>query len=125
MHENLIGFESVSDIEEQFAEHGCLGGCTVLFAYYSYEDYSGLSLVVFSKNGLLYEVNGSHCSCNGLEGQWNPEETTFAFLEFRLDSESYIFRDSEDALATLKRVIIDHTTNKILLGDDSLGGFSE
>jgi hypothetical protein len=41
--------------------------------------------IVFEKNGKLYEINASHCSCYGYEGQWNPEETDVAFLRFRLD----------------------------------------
>lgn len=50
----------------------------VLFAYYTYEFYEGESLVILKSktDGNLYEVNGSHCSCYGLEGQWEPEQTT-------------------------------------------------
>jgi hypothetical protein len=47
-----------------------------LFAAYTYEDYSGSAFVLFRKDGKLFEVNGSHCSCYGLEGQWEPEETS-------------------------------------------------
>ncbi|GGF88213.1 hypothetical protein [Paenibacillus abyssi] len=58
----------------------------VLFGYYSYEDYSGLAFVLARKisDGNLYEVNGGHCSCYGLEGQWSPEETGIAVLRHRL-----------------------------------------
>lgn len=55
----------------------------IRFAVYGYEDYSGSALVVFERDGKLYEVNGSHCSCDGLEGQWEPEETTWAALAMR------------------------------------------
>ena len=55
-----------------------------LFADYSYENYSGSAFVLFRKDGKLYEVNGSHCSCYGLETQWDPEETTKAALTHRL-----------------------------------------
>lgn len=55
----------------------------ILYAYYSYEDYSGDAHVIFRKDGKLYEVNGSHCSCYGLEGQWEPEETSVEALLFR------------------------------------------
>ena len=48
----------------------------VLLASYTYEDYGGSAFVLFKKDGKLWEVNGSHCSCHGLEGQWEPEETT-------------------------------------------------
>jgi len=56
----------------------------ILFASYTYEDYSGDAFVLFEKNGKLYEVNGGHCSCYGLEGQWEPEETTLEAIEHRL-----------------------------------------
>ena len=53
-----------------------LEGCEILYANYSSGCYEGCALVVFKKEGLLYEVNGSHCSCYGLENQWDPEITT-------------------------------------------------
>lgn len=55
----------------------------VLFASYGGADYEGDAVVVFRKGGTLYEVHGSHCSCNGLEDQWEPEETTVAALAMR------------------------------------------
>lgn len=60
-------------------------GAGVLFAVYKSESYSGYAFVLFEKDGVLYEVNGSHCSCYGLEGQWMPEETTLEALEHRLN----------------------------------------
>lgn len=56
----------------------------ILFASYGYANYSGDAWVLFEKDGELYEVNGSHCSCYGLEGQWNPEEAMLEELENRL-----------------------------------------
>lgn len=61
-------------------------GIEILLASYSYENYSGDAFVLFRKDGRLYEVNGSHCSCYGLEGQWEPEETTVEALRHRLDA---------------------------------------
>lgn len=73
-------FEGQSDKEimEQFkAEPDQMKGVTILYAYYTYEDYSGDATVIFLKDGRLFEVHDSHCSCYGLgEGGWNPEETT-------------------------------------------------
>jgi hypothetical protein len=58
----------------------------ILLAYYDYEDYSGSAFVLFKKDGKLYEVNGSHCSCYGLEEcGWDPEETSKEILLYRLD----------------------------------------
>ena len=56
----------------------------ILFASYSYENYSGDAFVLFSKDGELFEVNGSHCSCYGLEYQWSPEPVVLKELEHRL-----------------------------------------
>ena len=67
-------------------------GAEVLFACYTYENYEGSALVIFRQGGKLYEVNGGHCSCNGLEGQWAPEETTVAALKSR--DLSYYFNES-------------------------------
>lgn len=59
-------------------------GAEVLFASYGTDNYSGDAFVLFRRDGKLFEVNGSHCSCYGLEGQWDPEETTVAALRHRL-----------------------------------------
>jgi hypothetical protein len=58
----------------------------VLFASYTYESYEGDALVIYREDGKLYEVNGGHCSCYGLEGQWEPEETTVEALRARLNA---------------------------------------
>lgn len=60
-----------------------LEGVEILYACYNSEAYEGWAQVIFRKDGILYEVNGSHCSCYGLEGQWEPEETTVKALLFR------------------------------------------
>jgi hypothetical protein len=76
----------------------------VLFASYTYEDYDGYAFVLFRKDGKLYEVHGSHCSCFGLEGQWDPQETTLASLQLRYERtgfDSYT-RRSEPALQAIK-----------------------
>ena len=59
-------------------------GYNILFASYGTDNYSGDAFVLFEKDGKLYEVNGSHCSCYGLEGQFDPEETTLEAIEMRL-----------------------------------------
>lgn len=50
-------------------------GYKVLYAWYEYADYSGSAFVLLKKGRKLYEVNGGHCSCYGLEGQFDLEET--------------------------------------------------
>lgn len=59
-------------------------GIGILFASYGQANYSGDAWVLFEKDGKLYEVNGGHCSCYGLEGQWEPEEVSLKELEHRL-----------------------------------------
>ncbi len=77
-------FSDNEDIISNYAAPAdALEGATVYLAWYGYGSYDGQSLVVFEKNGILYEVNGSHCSCNGLEHQWKPEETSWEALAMR------------------------------------------
>jgi hypothetical protein len=77
-------FENIEDVFSNFCvdEENKIG-VDIVFAAYEYEDYSGSAFVIFMKDGILYEVNGGHCSCNGLEGQWEPEETSLEALMFR------------------------------------------
>lgn len=56
----------------------------ILFASYSRENYSGDAYVLYEKDGKLFEVFGSHCSCYGLEGQFEPDEVTLEELNIRL-----------------------------------------
>lgn len=49
-------------------------GVNIIFASYAYECYEGYATVIFERGGKLYENYGSHCSCYGLEDQWQPEE---------------------------------------------------
>jgi hypothetical protein len=57
----------------------------VVFAAYGLEEaYSGSAIVIFEKNGELFENQGGHCSCNGLEDQWQPGKVTWEALALRL-----------------------------------------
>ena len=74
----------------------------LLFASYGGGSYEGDATVVFRKDGKLYEVSGSHCSCYGLEGQWEPEETSIAALAAKGKKEvgsSYYFLSEHDGEA--------------------------
>lgn len=94
-------FGNTEDVFSQFDEPKD-DSIEILLAYYNYEDYSGSAFVLFRQNGKLYEVNGGHCSCYGLEDQWHPEEVTLDALKFRINNgslgmdgwtETSIFRD--------------------------------
>jgi hypothetical protein len=71
----------------------------ILFAAYSHENYEGRALVGFQRDGKLYEVHAFHCSCNGLEECWSPEETTWAELKMRKLSD--LDEDARTAFAAL------------------------
>jgi hypothetical protein len=78
----MIGMKSdfnITDID--------LEGIKILLASYVYEEWEGDAFILFRKDGKLFEVNGSHCSCYGLEGQWEPEETSVESLRKRLENE--------------------------------------
>lgn len=67
-------FKSKEDVESNFDVK--LTDERIIYAEYETPSYEGYAFVLFEKDGKLYEVNGSHCSCNGLEGMWEPEETS-------------------------------------------------
>ena len=55
----------------------------ILFASYGGGSYDGDAVVIYERDGTLYEVHGSHCSYYRLEDQWEPEATTWAALALR------------------------------------------
>lgn len=104
-------FHSIADISETFGgtdEYSlefqgneptadCLrDGDVLLVAVNSQEDYCGYAWVLFERDGKLFEVHGSHCSCHGFEGQWKPEETTFQALRDRVTNGGYIIASLDD-----------------------------
>jgi hypothetical protein len=115
-------FKSNEDIIEQYAAPAdALDNATVYLAWYQYEQYSGSSLVVYEKGGKLYEVNGGHCSCNGLEGQWEPEETSWEALGMR----NLHCPEAQKALAVL---VHEHTkvkTSTIWIVNGTTGEYSD
>jgi hypothetical protein len=52
------------------------GKIEILFATYGYGDYDGEAFVLFRRGGEFFTVQGSHCSCSGLEGQWSEVKVT-------------------------------------------------
>lgn len=79
-------------------------GINVLVADYDTPPYEGDAFVLFERGGKLYEVNGGHCSCYGLEGQWEPEETTIEALRHRLTNATYgRFHDNQEFRAAIAK----------------------
>lgn len=86
-------FSSVKDVEQEFSlGENSLSNVNMLFAWYGGGDYDGSAFVLFEEDGKLYEAGGSHCSCYGLEGQWEPEETLVEALVHRI-KEGHLGRD--------------------------------
>ena len=77
-------WSSIVDVHKDFGiDDSDLRDGEVLVAMYEKEAYEGTACVLFERDGRLYEVNASHCSCYGLEGQWSPEETSWDALQMR------------------------------------------
>ena len=79
----------------------------ILFASYGTDNYTGEGFVLFERDGKLFEVNGSHCSCFGLEGQFNPEETTIEALKHRLiEGKMGLYSYSDNEFASELKVFL-------------------
>lgn len=81
-------FSSAEDVFQEFAvEEAERKHIVFLFASYDTPDYEGYADVLYrdERDGKLYEVHGSHCSCYGLEECWAPEETTVVAVRYQLE----------------------------------------
>lgn len=82
----LDSWDNVEGMLNDFSvDKEVLEGYNVIVAAYDTGDYSGDAFVLLEKDGKYYEVNGSHCSCYGLEGQWELEESAELALKRRYD----------------------------------------
>lgn len=118
-----VFFENFNDKEDVLREFSIgdddLMGREILFAYYTYEDYSGEALVVLRdpRSEKFYEVNGSHCSCYGLEGQWEMEETFLDALMKRdtpfFNSVVKVYIEKNNLLKELDDVATTKTKNSV------------
>lgn len=77
----IDGFDDQADVLRAFREPAsALDGAELLYACDESANYSSMAIVVFRKDGQLYLVSGSHCSCYGYEDQWVAEPTTVEAL---------------------------------------------
>ena len=90
-------FTNEEDVCKEFQIDSVDG--VILFAVYEYEDYSGSAEVVFVRDGRFFHVSGSHCSCYGLEGQWEPEEMPVEALKHVILQGYGLLRDLAGPLA--------------------------
>lgn len=64
-------FDSWEDVKREF-NTGQVEPEEVLVARYDQEGYEGSALVIFRQGNQIFTVEGGHCSCYGLEDQWEP-----------------------------------------------------
>lgn len=84
------GFEDLKDIKEKF-ESDCdnVKEDEILFASYGESCWNGDAIILIQRDGKLYTVEGSHCSCYGLGGQWEMIETNKVVLRNRKFEQEY------------------------------------
>lgn len=76
----------------------------ILFADYSSGGYDGHVRVIYQEpDGELKIVDGGHCSCYGLEDQWEPKPTTRAALGMMWRDTDY-FVHSEEAVRAFQEM---------------------
>ena len=80
----LHNWSCKEDVISDFNNDDIYHNQNILFASYGTDNYEGDAFVLYESEGLLYEVNADHCSCYGLEGQFDPRETTLIELRHRL-----------------------------------------
>lgn len=100
-------FESWADVcryfEEDVAEPD-----EVLLAMYNMDGYEGSADVIYRVGDRYYWVHGGHCSCYGLEGQFDPEEYSADLLiEALRRGRHFYWAEDESAVrdAVIDRVI--------------------
>lgn len=102
------------DVAEAFSEYRWSGSndkridisyAEIHAGYYTYESYSGDAFVLFrdTRDGKWYEVNGSHCSCFGLEDQWRPELVSTEAMKMRSFNVDGVYRLRDDEDSELNR----------------------
>src|SRR5579872_4317135 len=90
-------FNNIEDVVKEFAgtSQQDLDGATVYLAWYGHGDWCGAAEVIYERDGRLYWVSGSHCSCTGLEESWSPVETDWATLKHVYDKGYQFDRSGE------------------------------
>jgi len=75
-------------------------------AVYDTPPYEGQAFVLFrdTRDGKFYEVNASHCSCYGLEDQWQPEEVVVAEIVKR---PRYLYSDDAMINGLIRVAVIE------------------
>lgn len=111
-------FNCKKDIERDFQlSEGSLDDVEILIAAYDTFGYDGYAFVLYQSGGGMYEVYGSHCSCYGLEGQFEPEETSIDALkkylegDFQWKNELSQFLKEYESGKMIKKIITYETSD--------------
>jgi len=85
--EDLKGYtddEIIKHLEFEYDADSTLLNYEIIIAYESVGDWgcdsSSFFLMRNKLDGKFYEVHGSHCSCYGFEGQFEPQESSYDYL---------------------------------------------
>ncbi len=71
-----------------------------VFAEYEPGDYSGSATVITSGDGAKFNVvEGSHCSCMGLEDQWEPTEHTEPEIRKMMEAKYGFFHRNREGIS--------------------------
>lgn len=92
-----------SDVASNF-RIGDIGEPVAVYADYDCPSYEGYANVYYVEGGKLYHVYGSHCSCYGLEGMWEPDEMTIESVRRIFTEGSRCQSDKAERLEWLDRV---------------------
>jgi hypothetical protein len=109
----LTNFSDKASVIEAFGgtSEDDLADAKIHLAWYGDGDYCGRAVVIYDKAGQLFWVVGSHCSCNGLEEQWEPIETDWETLRHVRDHGTEFKADEHEG-----SIFLEEQMNKLLDG---------
>lgn len=91
---------------EKFGEY------EILLASYDDGGHEGRAYVLAYKDGKYYEIHASHCSCYGLEYQWDPEECTYDQLQTLIEKrDKYLLREELTREVIKQTLDLHHDAN--------------
>ena len=100
----LEGFDNLEAVHSGYSiDPAVTKGYDVVVAVYNHEGYEGDAYVLWHRDGQYYESFGSHCSCYGLEEQFDFQDTAEVALKHRfLKGQPY------GAQLLARQAVIDH-----------------
>jgi len=100
----LHDFNSLDDVLREFnITADRLNGYEILLASYAIGCYEGWSFVLLkhTESGELFTVYASHCSCYGLEGQFDMESASVEQLKKLYAEDYYAYTDCKTELGEI------------------------